>query len=52
MGWFEMLRELCNFVVLDTTIQDVLETAVEENMLTLEEARQIAHEISYEVEIN
>lgn len=44
MNWFEMIRELCNFVVHESTIRDILETAVEENMLTVGEAAEISHE--------
>jgi hypothetical protein len=44
MTWFEAIRELCAFVVHESTIDDILETAVEENMLTSEEAKEIANE--------
>jgi hypothetical protein len=51
MSWYDAIRELCSFVVLETTIQDILETAVEENMLTRDEALEIAHGVSYEVSL-
>jgi hypothetical protein len=48
MNWYNCIRELCSFVVHESTIQDILETAVEENMLTRDEALKIASEVSYE----
>jgi mannitol/fructose-specific phosphotransferase system IIA component (Ntr-type) len=43
-NWFESIRELCALVVHESTIRDILETAIEENMLTREEAKEIYNE--------
>jgi hypothetical protein len=46
--WFAAINELCLQLDSETTIDDVLTTAVDENMITLEQAKHIALEVGLE----
>ncbi len=47
MTWFDAIFELCALVSTEETIQDILDTAIEENMLGPVEAGQIAHALDW-----
>lgn len=46
MTWFEAISELCRQLDSERTLDDILTTAVDENMLTFEQAKNIAHELN------
>lgn len=48
MTWLEAISELCRQLDSETTIDDILVTAVDENMITADDARAIALNIGLE----
>lgn len=44
MNWFYAIRELCSQLDSENTIKDILRTAVDESMLTSDEAEFITKE--------
>jgi hypothetical protein len=46
MTWFDCIRELCLQVCHEDTVRDILETAVEENMLSAADANRIALDVN------
>lgn len=42
MTWYEAIREICSRVNVDTTVGDVLFTAVKDGLITLKEAEELA----------